>query len=425
VGRILKSRVTITRRAALGGIIVSPALLSRGPARAWYRSVAPYLGLVATRAQSLALASSSFSYANSRSFHIARTDFNKVQVVLPAWYANGGEQPAAGNISYQASVEYPAGTFHPFSFGGSASGTTGAGLTLFSDLLTLPVTIPTGATFFMRVFQDASASANGIMYGFQGYPAGGDGMEASATIVSSKTASGTVSWNGLGPVFPTAIAGPTTAPSVICIGDSRVVGISDTMDTSGDVGEHCRSIGPHFAYTSLAASGENGFNFCNFFNANPMDSLQRRTIGNLYGSHILFNYGVNDISNAITFSQLQQILPMCWGLFPGKRVFHTTIAPDTNSSDSWKTAGHQTPKANFSFSPTGTRQEVNDWLRRVPRGLTGCFEVSGVIEPVLNDGLWKVNGTENWYTADGTHETQAACRAIELSGEIDHTKIYF
>jgi hypothetical protein len=59
---------------------------------------------------------------------------------------------------------------------------------------------------------------------------------------------------------------------------------------------------------------------------------------------------------------------------------------------------NQTPAATEA-----NRVSLNTWLRTVPSPLTGVVEIADVFETARNSGLWKVNGTANYYTTDGIH----------------------
>src|SRR5580693_1185169 len=117
-----------------------------------------YLGLVGTRGRVLTTHNASFSYANGRTFFYVRTagpSLKSMQVLLPCWYSNNGEQTSGGPITWQGWIEYPAGVDDgDFKFSGSSSGTCNNS-NLLSDRLIFKTPIPNGALAYFRPFEDA------------------------------------------------------------------------------------------------------------------------------------------------------------------------------------------------------------------------------------------------------------------------------
>lgn len=391
-------------------------------------NLSPYIGLVGTRGTVNQQVSAGNFYANSQSFHYARTNITTLQVALGAYYCNGVENNMGGPVTYNASINFPTNTYSDFKWNGSTSGTVADGKLFFSD--PLPISIPAGTIFGFRAWQDAHLTTSGVACGWTGYAAGGDGIEVSPTSIASKTDGGTIGFTqGLGPIFPMALIGVTNQPSVGCIGDSRVMGLADTADVTGDIGELARSMGPSFAYINAGCSGENAFNFGNTFGTNPTDFINRTALINAFCTHVICEWGVNDIKNSQSAAQTLTSLELCWQRFPNLKVFQTTIPPYSNDpSNLYETLVAQTPVAPFTAGAGGIRQTLNATLRAgglSGLGLTGgTFDITPVTESSLNSGLWAVNGTPDWYTPDGLHETATANIAYVTAGVIPPSAIH-
>jgi hypothetical protein len=395
---------------------------------------APYNGLVATRGSVLALEDKSYLYANSRSFHFSRTSISQVQLLLSCFVSNNGETAANGNVSYQATIEYPSGTNDGnFTFSNSATGTckSSGGSVLATDTLTLHTTIPANTKFFVRIWQDAHLSTNtGVMTAISAtaYPTGGDGIEVSASSVASKTASlASISYaSGFGPILPLALIGTTTLPSVALLGDSRVVGIATSGNSSGDNGELAPSIGPYYGYTSLGSSGETAWYASGAYGGSP--TFSRRAAVARYVTDLISNYGVNDTLDNIGLANTEMAITECWSLLGSIKAYQVTIVPVTSSSDNWATTTNQAPPASYTgnanFTPLGNTNvwaQINTWIKGVPTGVTGVFDLANAVQSSTNSGIWISRQTtfspEGPYTKDGVHELESAS-IVEMNSEV-------
>ena len=146
-------------------------------------------------------------------------------------------------------------------------------------------------------------------------------------------------------------------------------------------------------------------------------------------------YGINDlIIGGFNLAQLQTAEITDWGRLKKRclRVWANTLTPNATSTDSFATAGNQTPNTDYSET---ARTGYNDWLRQgapvlisgttitaTTNGtanavyvgqsghpLSGYFDPCTAIEvnssnvPTLDGGRWLSNGTANNYTPDGLH----------------------
>lgn len=387
-----------------------------------------YTGLVATRGQVEASIDTGNKYANSRSFHISRGAISQIKIMLPCWYSNNGENGSTGAITYQSSIEYPAGTDDgDFKFSASSSGSCNNS-NLTSDLLTLSTQIPDNTTFYVRIFQDAHLSA-GILYGYptSAYNPGGDGIEVSATSIASKTTGGTITASGT-PIFPLALIGSTTLPSVALLGDSKNVGIATTGNASGDNGSLAPSIGPYFAYTSLGSPGESCFQASAVPFGGAKSFILRADVAP-YVTDLVSEYGTNDLYTSQSLANIKLALPACWALLGSIKAYQITITPVTDSSNAYAdSAGQSAPSGHADFAPLGATSiwgQLNTWILTTPSGLTAPFDLANTVQPVANDGLWISQATVPGgpYTGDGIHELQAGALVEKNSGVINHAAI--
>lgn len=390
-----------------------------------------YLGGVATRAaMPINITSTSFLFANSRSWHIARDNIPAISIILPAYYSStsaglaaGQEATTTGSIVYTASVEYPIGsnkTQITWSTG-AASITVSPLSQARSDVVTLPTTIPRGAIFRLWVFENASASSVGVVYGNNIYAPNGDVIEFSLTSITDKTLvnGATITQAptpaNAAPIMPVAILGNTTRASIAMFGDSRMAGFKDVGDASGDIGIVARSLGPTFAYTNMGSPGSTGNNFR--FAGTP--SSNRMALKAFY-SHIVMNYpGINDVAAAVGLAQSQSDLTGLIAAFSPKPVLISTIEPTTSSTDSWATTANQT------ISGLNTNiTAYNNYYLTPPAGVTAVYNVMSAVSTASNSGIWKVTGAPFGWTADGLHESQFGNLSIQSSGVVSPLSIH-
>lgn len=363
-----------------------------------------YLGQVATRTLVNKNESGINKQLMARSHHIMRTAVNAIQIQTPNWY-NYTELSTGGTQSITQAVEYPAGIMTRVLFGGAVTGTIPLSSALLSDVV--PVNIPAGADFWVRTW----ISGSGIVFNSQNDAANGDAINYGVSGIADQTMGGTITNLGSFILTPSAIIGLTKQPSVYFVGDSRVAGTGDSFSgATSDLGELARSIGPQFAYINGGISGNSIQEFVS------VHALQVAL--SAYCSHVIIELGINDATNSRTANQIEADLNTAQGYFTTQPVYQTSKPPVTTSTDSFATLVNQTTDAG-----NGVRVTVNDWVRTNPAGYAGYFEIANVVESSQDSGLWAVNGTANWYTADGTHESHTAYLAIQSSGNVNTAKI--
>jgi hypothetical protein len=381
-------------------------------ANAKWQTGQSYTGLVATRAKVPTNGGFSQNTAHmARTIHVARTNITQIGAAFANWYCNGTAEVAAGaSCTITASVEYPlGGAITRLTFGGNNSGTAFDFSTLASDLVTLA--IPSGAQFAIREFRQCATNGSVCFTGFTGDSSIGPDVTAGdcfvytgATDLTGATGSFT-STDSSSYAPPIAVFGPTTVPSYALFGDSRVEGYQDTPNGNLYVGELARSVGPVRAFTNLAKFGETlaavvGTGF-----------TQRAAIAAKYCTHIICNYGVNDLFTGALAPTVLKNLTALRQQFPAQYFYQTTIDPETTSTDSWATTTNQTL---VSTADETQRQRVNNTLRSKIVCFDGVFDTSSVVETGINTGIWKAPG----YTIDGVHGTANSYGLIASSGVV-------
>ncbi len=341
----------------------------------------------------------------SRKMHKARDNMYGFKIAYGNWYcalqvapSNGTEANNGADSTITASIEYPVGTFTRVTFGGSASGTVPAGSTLFSDEIN--VFIPNGATFYVRLW---TKNATGLVYNNNHIAMTGE-MNAYGVTTPDLTMGGSFATATNIMQAPCAIIGVTSKPSVWLAGDSRMQGIKDTGDASGNVGEGARSIGNQFAYINAGVASDR----VQLAAAN----YTRRLALAQYCTHVVSNYGINDNrSNGGNRTSAQVItdLNTFAGLFGGKPFYQCTIPSYTSSTDGWTTTANQSTAINTNHAQLLV---LNDSIRG--GSINACWGVFDLYNICTPTGVWVPN-----FTDDGLHELRRGALAIQSSAVLN------
>lgn len=335
---------------------------------------------------------------------VACTD---IRLVVPwGWYLSPttGDTVPPQSIPFKFSIELTNGVTYPVTFRGARSVSIDPGGTLISD--PIGVDLPAGTLFAIRWYNNINTS--GIFtQALGGTPMslatvlnttptlaylGGSGKDGISTV--DVTDSGAAPNSGAAINFgPPMVLGQVTSttPVLFGIGDSITTGTGD-FDNVHSWFTRGAGSRPSLRWSrgGLQASAVVGSHLY----TGPLLELATDAVVML---------GINDIVNipanaAATQASLTSIYQMCRNR--GLRVWGCTILPRTTSTDNWATTGNQT----LADGAAGARTTVNDWIRAGAGGLlNGYFETADVVETARNSGLWKVNGTANAYTVDGTH----------------------
>ena len=375
-----------------------------------YITGTPYTGLVATRGKVMSGGGVSVLQHNSRSIHVARVAITQLGVALANWYVTSGELNGGADCTVQVGIEYPLGTTTtPITFGGSSTGTIYDYGTLYSDLLS--INIPAGASFAVREYR-VCGSGGSVIYSGGSSGIGvdttdGDCYEYGSSLTNRSGATGTFSSTSTSLYRPLAIFGPTTLPSYALLGDSRVEGYQDNALGNLYVGMFERAVGPTRAFINFGKGGET------IAQATANNQFaQRRALINMFCTHILSDYGVNDITSSVGAQTITSQIMLLRNSFPTKYWYQTTLDTETTSTDGWATTTNQTPVNGM----TTVRKYVNSLLRAQATNSTlfdGIFDTTTITESSINSGLWVPN-----FTTDGIHPTPAGYAAIASSGVI-------
>jgi lysophospholipase L1-like esterase len=134
-----------------------------------------------------------------------------------------------------------------------------------------------------------------------------------------------------------------------------------------------------------------------------------------YVTHAIIELGRNDITNGRVLAELQADFATLANALKSfnVKVWATTITPKpTGSANSWVDGGNAT-----NSTQDAVRASYNTWLKTLPLGIAGCFDVAATVEDSGRPGYWTPNATA--LTTDGTHLSAAgmtlASAAIDIS----------
>lgn len=353
---------------------------------------------------------------NTKRRHTLKADVTMVRLV----FANVKQTGSSGldPITLSCAIERTSGNYITVTFnGGNPTAVLPNGRRIISD--PVPLFLKAGSNFWTRTFVEVTAG--------QAYPKWalanvyGSWSEATSESVgeTSKTNTGTITGSGSGfwPAKIIAAEPIAPTPSVGVIGDSISIGSGSTSD-KGYIQNAIYDLVP---WINVGVSGEQAQSF-----ASSTLSFRYALLAGC--THIICEFGVNDLDSGRTAANLKTDLIAIWSRFAlgGAKVFQTTITPMTTSSDSWATLANQTVKA-----WEAERVAFNDWLRdgapmsgtsAAAIGTVGAlragdaghpladyWEVADLVESARNSGKWNAPG----WTSDGTHPTTSGHAAMQ------------
>lgn len=363
-----------------------------------------YLGQVSTSGLFPNQMAAASKQAMSRTAHFARDWITSLKLIFPNRYAaitfspSNGSEASAGSAPtlLQAAVEYPLGVFTRVKFA-SADQVSSTAAEISSDFC--DVAIPSGAQFWIRCWR---SNADGVI--FCDYPNNGNGFVVSNTTTPNLVMGGTVASHTTNGFGPTAIIGMTRKPTLLLIGDSSVAGRGDTPGTTLNMGFFARCIGNDLGYINLGVPSDRA--------SFAKNNYALRSSFAQYCSHILCNYGANDLLNgasvATILADLQSIYTI--SAFSGKPIRQSTVKPTgvtgTYTSDAGQTA-HSTNPA---------RIDLNDALRDGVANLKGYIDIAQVLESPTKSGVWATDRGGNALTDDGFHALRRGTMRVQASG---------
>lgn len=369
--------------------------------------IASRLGQIATRCVIPGDFLASNKQLMSRTVHTLRDNAGVISLAFPNWHCKSGfgEQAVGGLMTLTVGIEYPLGsTPRRLTFGGSDSVIIADLTTAWSDAFALGGV--RGEQFAVKTYQTNTAgiifsgTRNGVN---EGYNAGTSGV-ADNTLT-------TVNPTGPGVAYtPAAIVGDTNLPAILIVGDSKALGVGEStnlQDPGGLAGEIERSVGRDIAFINTACSSDK-------VNVAVAGYTRRAELA-AYCTHVVSNYGINDLGAGRSAAQVLNDIQSLSDII-GKPFWQATIAPFTTSTDGWTTTGGQTV---WDATKSAQRIALNNSLRKVPRGLSGIFDIADVLESTRDSGLWSPN-----ITSDGLHENVSGYYVLETSGVISPEKFF-
>lgn len=375
-----------------------------------------------------------------------------------------GDQSA---LTVLASIEYPAGTFHPaYTATGQRALTMSPGAGITGTLYVDGVDIPAATDYWVRT-KVYAASTGGIVA-----TAPSDGVTewalrelATPGTDCTLTNTGAPSANTITGYGPQIVRMAPFVPQDVCVGlvgDSVLAGNADPAANASGTGSP-----GGFAIRALSADGVTGRSLPGVPNvqmgqpgetlanwATPAKRRARlRILDATNCNNFLVLLSTNDIFGTAT-ATLQANLLSVWRLLAQRgRVFAFTITPITanpGTTDNFATLENQT-----AGDPTMTAKRValNQWLRAgapidpgtgaaVAVGTSGAVtcgtftggvlapgnpahplyavsDTGSTVESSLDAGFWKTNGTANAFASNYLHPSQGghiamAARAVEI-----------
>jgi hypothetical protein len=334
--------------------------------------LSPYLGQVATNSMIPdTIDAGSITNLNNSTTHYARDAITSLQIAYSNWSAvAAGEQTSGGTCTYRAAIEYPLGTFTPLLWSGARDVVAANGAdTPLSD--PIAITIPRGSVFRIRVF---ASSPSGVPHK---NTVSATAMATGDATNVDKTTNGAVMATVGRVLTPSLIVAQTRRASILMVGDSINGGIGENTATDyHDAGLGPRIYGSAFAYTQASTPGETAAAFLT-------NSTKRRAHA-AYVSHVVCNYGRNDLSGGATGAAVAALITQVAALFPGKPFIQATCLPRTTSTDSWATTANQT-----THTSNAERINFNRLVRaRSIAGVSDIFDPCAALESGYESGLW-------------------------------------
>lgn len=365
----------------------------------------------------------------TRHCHYSRDGISALQLVYAGWAVTptinnylGAEISPGNNITYNAWVEYPTGNPVGTTVQATCGGSTTCTATALTNLVTdaVNISIPTNTKFCVWTYEP---SGQHIIYtagysknqGFLWNTSCGNACEITkmgTSAVPSSPGSITENQNGKIGITPSAILAQTTIKSTYILSDSRGQGAHETADSTDDLGNIARSLGPDMAYINGGIGGLRASSFY-YSNANQL------ALATLYTTNVVDTLGVNEwvqqtaAPSTIVLSYKEKIaalfarnnMPYVWA----------TIEPVTSTSNACATIGGETV-AGYNSS----RTSVNDSLRADNLGVGSHLEVANVLEVNSSNAVTQNGGffRQSAYSDDCLHELAAGNSLIAASGNV-------
>jgi len=304
------------------------------------------------------------------------------------------------DITIKASLEIGE-NIYPVKFNGYDSIILKPGAVIETDAI--GVELNAGDIFRIRTYVSVASAGMKFPMGMGVFWNFGEG-KTTGDITVSGTPEGSAEYT----YHPLAIVGNGVKKSVLLSGDSIFTNVTGTTIaiTGGYAG---LGLDGEIPYAGISRSNDQAGYFTNI-------AKQCRIKLSKYFTHVIINYGINDLYGGRTLSEIQTLLTNIWNMYAlrGLKVYQCTITPRTTSTDGWTTVENQTIE---DTNINSIRVQLNDWIRTCPTPLTDYFEAADLAETSRNSGIWKVGLTE-----DGLHPSSTTGHTA-LSASIDLSKL--
>lgn len=370
--------------------------------------------LMASRQASL---SKSYTFSNGDQYTNAQIGFvnetgatvTEIELVFVN-YIETGNNEFEGNspIDIKASVIDTSGVYNPVVMQGGARVKT-LGVTE-SYSVTVPLANPCapGGKIFVRTFVDCGSTANKFPIGYDINTGLGEAANfGSATDLSDggtiTNATATTTRRGYGPVAvrATSYTGTPVSQTWAALGDSWIFGTGMVSPdaATGNGGFFGLALAGRRPYINLGVPGARAdLASAKFGNRIKVLAAAKPT-------HVLVDYGINDLINGRTAAQIQANLATIYaaikGAVPGVKIYQMTIGPRVTSSIGDAVFGYmkrstQVPAAtptnsfiNGSSVAASERAILNDVIRANGiAGQDGFLEIADVVEGGRNIGTY-------------------------------------
>lgn len=356
---------------------------------------------------------------------IGGRDVTEIKLAFGGYYTGiaDGEHNLGNAYTVEAAIEIPSlNATHRVTFdGGSNTGTVvdGAGIYISDALLPAAfglATFPANEQIWIR---RSVAVVNGenilVAENSAATPAivgeGAIQYDPSAVVTNQIDATGILTATGgatsyTSRLYPLAILGKTVSAELAVGGPGDSIqqyfddNIGDGVNGSG--GWFQRGLvsvnGRHVPYVRMARASERASNY-----AVSTKRIQLYP----YLTHMISNYGVNDLNAGRTPAQILADLRTIWtaahvaGL---QRIEQILVGPWTSSTDTWTTIVNQTNRsANIAVVNANTIANIG------ANGLDATLFLAPAISDPGDPTKWAVNGTPSFLTNDGLHPSPVAC----------------
>lgn len=379
------------------------------------------------------LSSTSTNAMMTRHCPFMRDNVTSFKNVLPGFVSTplvsnylGMEITPTSNRTYNEWIEYPPsssiGPLTQITCSGSTTCTAPAGSFVTTDAAS--VTIPNGAQFCTWVYEPSGTpliytgnftKVNGFLNETscgnvcEGTIMGSSGVPSTPTLFTDNQ------FGKLGAV-PTAIIATTTVKSVYIGGDSRAQGVQDSADSTGDLGNVARAIGPTTPYIN---GGNSGLRLSAFIFSNT-NQLAMAKLTTSIASELVVNdwyqFGNTPLVSILAYKYREANiykkagLPYTW----------FTVEPVDTTTDACITTTNQTPASWNSI-----RISYNNTLRAGVVGISGYGEIANAIEANVSNVLAQDGGY--WFTPnqspDCVHEARTGNLAVAAYGGVSPSAI--